>query len=30
VQWYTDPSRHCGQCQCKCPWYIKCRRAFCA
>jgi hypothetical protein len=30
VQWYSDPSRSCGQCQCKCPWYIKCRRAFCA
>ena len=30
VQWYTDPSRSCGQCQCRCPWYIKCRRAFCA
>jgi hypothetical protein len=30
VQWYTDPSRHCGECKCNGPWYIKCRRAFCA
>jgi len=29
--WVSDPNRACGDCTtCGCPWYIKCRRAFCA
>jgi len=30
INWYTDPNRQCGNCNAGSPWYIHCRRAFCA
>lgn len=30
INWYSDPNRACGDCETGSPWYIHCRRSFCA